>query len=106
MSEEYKLSEKGLQYAKRLLKEKKEVRDFFFGLVTNDVIKFMKENSADPVKMTNDVIKFMKENSADPVKIILKILETDLKLREDGLDWEEFLLRLKKTDEGYVVEGG
>jgi len=88
MSEEYKLSEKGLQYAKRLLKEKKEVRDFFFGLVTNDVIKFMKENSA------------------DPVKIILKILETDLKLREDGLDWEEFLLRLKKTDEGYVVEGG
>ncbi len=88
MSEEYRLSEKGLQYAKRLLKEKKEARDFFFGLVTNDVIKFMKENST------------------DPVKIILKILETDLKLREDGLDWEEFLLRLKKTDEGYVVEGG
>jgi len=87
MSEEYRLSEEGIEYAKKLLKEKREARDFFLGLATNDVIKFMSENNM------------------DPVRIILKILETDFKLREDGIDWEEYLMRLRRTNEGYIVEG-
>jgi len=81
----YKLTEKGIQKARELLMTKQEARDFFLGLTTNEVIEFLKSNLS------------------DPVKVILKVLETDLKLREEGLDWESFLLRLKKTPRGYVL---
>ena len=86
MAEEYKLTEEGLRYVRKLLKENEEARNFFFGLITNGVIKFIYDNLD------------------DPVKIILKILEADTRLRMEGLDWEQYLMRLKKTDEGYVVE--
>jgi len=84
--ERYRLTEKGIEKARRLLLEKQEARDFFFGLVTNDIIKYMRENYR------------------DPVGVILKILDTDIKLRQDGLDWESYLMRLKKTSEGYILE--
>lgn len=84
--ESYRLSEEGIRVAKELLKSNREMRDFFMGTVTNHVIGFMNQNHS------------------DPVKIILKILEVDMMLREDGLDWEEFLLRLVKTEEGYIVK--
>jgi|Deesub1362B_J571_1020462.scaffolds.fasta_scaffold05498_7 hypothetical protein len=83
----YKLTKKGIQKARELIRTKQEARDFFLGLATNEVIEFMKANPY------------------DPVKIILKVLETDLKLREEGLDWESYLLRLKRTPRGYVVDG-
>ncbi|RLI73380.1 hypothetical protein DRO97_07570 [Archaeoglobales archaeon] len=87
MVEEYKLTEEGLRYVRKLLKENEEARNFFFGLITNDVIKFIYDNLD------------------DPVKIILKILEADTRLRMEGLDWEQFLVKLKRTGKGYVVKG-
>ena len=85
VDEEYKLTEEGLKHVREMLRKNKEMRNFFLGLVTNDVIKFIYENMD------------------DPVKIILKILEADTWLRMEGLDWELFLTKLKKTDKGYVI---
>jgi len=86
MEEEYKLTEEGLRYVRKMLKENKEMRDFFLGLVTNDTIKFIYDNLD------------------DPVKIILKILDVDTWLRMEGFDWEEFLRKLQKTEKGYTIK--
>lgn len=84
--EEYKLTEEGIRCVRKMLKENREARYFFLGLVTNDIIKFIYENLN------------------DPIRIILKVLETDTRLRMEGIDWENYLKKLKKTDIGYVVE--
>ncbi|KAF5071331.1 hypothetical protein DSECCO2_213140 [anaerobic digester metagenome] len=84
----YELTEEGRKYAQKLIREKPAARDMICAVTTNELARWLTE-----------------EPPKHPIEVIRKILEADVQLGSDGIDWLAFIQRLERQENGkYAVK--